>query len=71
VEELTGAILKDLQPARGQEVLLHVNGLGGTPLMELYLLFHEPARPCGAPGSSPCDRWSATTPRRWKWPAPR
>ncbi|MDB5859358.1 MAG: dihydroxyacetone kinase DhaK subunit [Ramlibacter sp.] len=40
VEELMGAILKDLRPQRGQEVLLHVNGLGGTPLMELYLLFH-------------------------------
>jgi dihydroxyacetone kinase-like protein len=41
VEELMGAILKDLgpQPA-GQEVLLLVNGLGGTPLMELYLLHH-------------------------------
>jgi dihydroxyacetone kinase-like protein len=41
VDELMAAILKDLgpQPA-GQEVLLHVNGLGGTPLMELYLLYH-------------------------------
>ena len=41
VEELTAAILNDLKPERGQEVLLHVNGLGGTPLMELYLLYHE------------------------------
>ncbi|HSI53085.1 MAG TPA: dihydroxyacetone kinase subunit DhaK, partial [Ramlibacter sp.] len=40
VDELMGAILKDLAPQRGQQVLLHVNGLGGTPLMELYLLYH-------------------------------
>ncbi len=36
--ELTGAILKDLSLARGQEVLLLVNGFGGTPLLELYLM---------------------------------
>jgi len=40
VTELLDAILGDLKPARGAEVLLHVNGFGGTPLMELYLLFH-------------------------------
>jgi dihydroxyacetone kinase-like protein len=40
VDLLLAPILKDLQPARGREVLLHVNGLGGTPLMELYLLNH-------------------------------
>ena len=35
-----GAILKDLNPQKGREVLLHVNGFGGTPLMELYMLHH-------------------------------
>jgi dihydroxyacetone kinase-like protein len=39
VQELMDAILKDLAPKKGEEVLLLVNGLGGTPLMELYLLF--------------------------------
>jgi phosphoenolpyruvate---glycerone phosphotransferase subunit DhaK len=34
--ELTGAILKDLSLARGQQVILLVNGFGGTPLIELY-----------------------------------
>ena len=38
---LLDPILKDLALARGREVLLHVNGLGGTPLMELYLLQHH------------------------------
>ena len=37
--ELMGAILEDLRPENNQEVLLHVNGFGGTPLMELYLLY--------------------------------
>jgi phosphoenolpyruvate---glycerone phosphotransferase subunit DhaK len=36
--ELTGAILKDLSLGRGQQVVLLVNGFGGTPLMELYLM---------------------------------
>ena len=40
VEQLLGAILSDLKPDTGREVLLHVNGFGGTPLMELYLLYH-------------------------------
>ena len=39
VAELMGAILEDLSPNNNQEVLLHINGFGGTPLMELYLLF--------------------------------
>jgi dihydroxyacetone kinase-like protein len=44
VDELLGAVLADLKPERGREVLLHVNGFGGTPLMELYLLYRCAAR---------------------------
>ena len=40
VQELMDAILGDLQPPAGSQLLLHVNGFGGTPLMELYLLYH-------------------------------
>ncbi len=40
VRDLMQAILKDLNPQKGREVLLHVNGFGGTPLMELYMLHH-------------------------------
>lgn len=36
--ELTGAILKDLALKPGNEVLLLINGFGGTPQMELYLM---------------------------------
>jgi dihydroxyacetone kinase-like protein len=39
VEHLVAAIDADLQPTSGQKVLLHVNGFGATPLMELYLVF--------------------------------
>jgi dihydroxyacetone kinase-like protein len=36
--ELTGAILKDLSLKRGQEAILLVNGFGGTPALELYVM---------------------------------
>ena len=39
--ELTGSVLSSLQLARGQEVILLVNGFGGTPLMELYVMVNE------------------------------
>ena len=39
-KEMGGAILGDLGAlARGEAILL-VNGFGGTPLMELYLMYH-------------------------------
>ena len=41
VEEMTDAILGDLQPADGASLLAFVNGLGGTPLIELYLIYNE------------------------------
>jgi dihydroxyacetone kinase-like protein len=40
VADLVHAILEDLKPAPGSEALLMVNGFSGTPLMELYLLYH-------------------------------
>jgi dihydroxyacetone kinase-like protein len=41
VEEMTTAILSDLDPPAGSNVLAFVNGLGGTPLLELYLVYNE------------------------------
>jgi phosphoenolpyruvate---glycerone phosphotransferase subunit DhaK len=35
------AVLSDLSPASGSRVLPFVNGMGGTPQIELYLLYHE------------------------------
>jgi dihydroxyacetone kinase-like protein len=37
-EELTSAVVEDLDPDAGQEVVTIVNGMGGTPLMELFVL---------------------------------
>jgi dihydroxyacetone kinase-like protein len=36
--ELTEAVIRDLSLRPGQEVILLVNGFGGTPLLELYLM---------------------------------
>ena len=37
--ELLEAINEDLKPESNAEILLFVNGMGGTPLTELYLIF--------------------------------
>jgi phosphoenolpyruvate---glycerone phosphotransferase subunit DhaK len=42
--ELLDAILKDLTPSRGSEVLLLINGFGATPLIELYLMVNSAKR---------------------------
>ncbi len=39
VDQLATAIDDDLELQQGQKILLHINGLGATPLMELYLLY--------------------------------
>jgi dihydroxyacetone kinase-like protein len=49
-EELVGAILRDLAPRPGQPLLLLVNGFGGTPLLELYVMFDATARLLSAAG---------------------
>ena len=41
VEELLAPIVKDLPFADGDRVALMVNGLGGTPISELYLLYGQ------------------------------
>jgi dihydroxyacetone kinase-like protein len=43
-DEMLGAILRDLAPKPGAEALLLVNGFGGTPLMELYLMVNSARR---------------------------
>jgi dihydroxyacetone kinase-like protein len=42
--ELIEALIADLAPRLGEPLLLFVNGLGGTPLMELHILFDMAAR---------------------------
>ncbi|QSB13945.1 dihydroxyacetone kinase subunit DhaK [Natronosporangium hydrolyticum] len=41
---LVEPVLADLPFQRGDAVLAFVNGMGGTPLIELYLMYHEVAR---------------------------
>ena len=40
-EVMVEAVVSDLRAKSGANVLALVNGMGGTPLMELYLLYHE------------------------------
>ena len=48
--ELTSAILHDLDPGKGEPLLLLVNGFGGTPLLELYLMYDAASRRLGSDG---------------------
>ncbi len=48
--ELTGAVLKDLNLPRGQEVILLVNGFGGTPNLELYVMVNAAMKILNAAG---------------------
>ena len=41
VEMLAAAVADDLPYQRGDEVLAFVNGMGGTPLIELYVVYNE------------------------------
>jgi dihydroxyacetone kinase-like protein len=43
-DEMVGAILADLAPPARADCLLLVNGFGGTPAMELYLMFEAARR---------------------------
>jgi dihydroxyacetone kinase-like protein len=43
-DEMVGAIVNDLAPGPGAEALLLVNGFGGTPAMELYLMVNSALR---------------------------
>src|SRR5690349_1727631 len=40
-EFLLRPVLEDLAPAGGDEVLLFVNGMGGTPLLELFVVYRR------------------------------
>jgi dihydroxyacetone kinase-like protein len=42
--EMTTAIAQDLGPREGAEALLLVNGFGGTPMIELYLMYNAARR---------------------------
>jgi dihydroxyacetone kinase-like protein len=41
VEMMATAVVEDLPFGRGDNVLAFVNGMGGTPLIELYIVYNE------------------------------
>ena len=59
--------VEDLPFAAGDNTLLFVNGMGGTPLIELYLAYNAARQSSWASGASRSPaRWSATTSPRWR-----
>jgi len=55
-ELMVEAVVSDLKPAAGAEVLPFVNGMGGTPQIELYLLYGEVEAALRAHGLRPVRR---------------
>jgi dihydroxyacetone kinase-like protein len=53
---LVEAVLSDLKPAAGTRVLPFVNGMGGTPQIELYLLYGEVEKRLRDAGLEPARR---------------
>ena len=49
-ERLMTPILEDLPFSSGDKVLAFVNGMGGTPLIELYVIYNEVAKICEGRG---------------------
>ncbi len=49
-EMLTDSIVSDLPFKSGDQVIAMVNGMGGTPLIELYLIYNELEKICKARG---------------------
>jgi dihydroxyacetone kinase-like protein len=50
VERLAGPIVEDLPFESGDEVLAFVNGMGGTPLIELYIVYNDLEKYLGGRG---------------------
>ncbi len=49
-ELLARSVIEDLPFERGDRVLAFVNGMGGTPLLELYVVYNELAKICAGRG---------------------
>jgi len=54
--ELVEAVISDLAPAGGAELLVFTNAMGGTPLLELYVLHGEIERELTGRGLKPTRR---------------
>ncbi|MCQ9162592.1 dihydroxyacetone kinase subunit DhaK [Arthrobacter sp. STN4] len=49
-ERLLEPVLTDLKPAAGEKILLFVNGMGGTPSSELYIVYRHAVKVLEAAG---------------------
>jgi dihydroxyacetone kinase-like protein len=47
---MADAVISDLPFKRGDRLIVMVNGMGGSPLMELYLVYNELSRICTGKG---------------------
>ena len=54
VEHIADIIHAELRPAQGQLALLHINGFGATPLLELHLIYQLAAQYWEARGVNIC-----------------
>jgi dihydroxyacetone kinase-like protein len=52
-DQMVEAVVSDLSPDAGSKALVFVNGMGGTPQIELYLLYGEIERGLRAAGVEP------------------
>jgi dihydroxyacetone kinase-like protein len=52
-DQMVEAVVSDLSPDSGSKALVFVNGMGGTPQIELYLLYGEIERGLRAAGVEP------------------
>jgi dihydroxyacetone kinase-like protein len=52
-DQIVEAVVSDLAPDAGSKALVFVNGMGGTPQLELYLLYGEIDRGLRAAGVEP------------------
>jgi phosphoenolpyruvate---glycerone phosphotransferase subunit DhaK len=50
VQRMAAAVIDDLPFRRGDTLIAMVNGMGGTPLIELYLVYNELQQVCQARG---------------------
>ena len=70
-EMLAIPILDDLPFESGDRVLAFVNGMGGTPLIELYVVYNKLAELARARRARSRAASSAATSRRSRWRAAR
>jgi len=70
VDELLEATAGDLPFSKGDQVALMINGLGGTPISELYILYGRAHEQLAARGITVRRNYVASTAPRWTWRAP-